>query len=157
MAHQHQSTQAAPIVTEESAARRVDWTPGRAVRLTDGESWWLPQIDQALLLVRPDLQTAISRMFKLAGEVGQVEADVRRHAMATAIYHSQLLQLGVVLLRENYDLPDECWLRLASFESADEVFHLTLAVSEALADSILAWLPLHQASGRGGDRSSLLN
>lgn len=142
---------------EEVQARRDGWTLGRPVRLADGARWWLPRLSWSALVFRPELLTAISRTYDLADKASQLESDLKGHTMATAIYHSQLAQLGVKLLQLNYDLPEERWRQLLSFGVVVEMLQMTSVVSGLIADSLPAWMPFYLTSGQNGADNLLRN
>lgn len=129
-------------VIGESSMRRPAWTPGHPVRLADGASWWLPRVESALSLFEPETSTSVARTFHLANEVAGAELDLDRYATAIKAYHDQLARVAVLMLRSNYDLPEPTWRRLLAFEDLSGMLRLALAVSEAIINSVPAWMPL---------------
>lgn len=145
------------VATLESASRRATWTPGCSVRLADGFGWRLSRIDRALLLFRPDLRSTLSRVFDSASRIARPELEIHALTIANAVFHAKLAQLAVELLQHNYELPDVDWRRLMSFKVIAEMLDLTVATSEAVADSASVWLPFHQPLGSDGRANPRLN
>jgi hypothetical protein len=105
------------VASDERAARRPDFEPGRPVRLGDGQSWQLrrPRVE-LYPAVGPDGTVDPAMSFgpaydSLLDDLEKLEPGVDQVAC--------LMRLAVHLLRLNYDVPPEAYRELLPFRSGD--------------------------------------
>lgn len=108
----------------ESELRRADFFDQAAsepLRLADGQTWWLrrPRL-LTRVAVEPGTGRAYSRRAPRAGDVLAPYPDVLDDlARDRGDFLANVVTLALVLLRENYDLPDEAVPDLFAFDESD--------------------------------------
>lgn len=137
-------------VATESRGRRPGWTPGIAVRLADGRDWHLPRVDVPLLLTTPGLQDDLIATFRLVDDMQRERDGTRGHVINLVHYHGHMADVGIRLLRVNYDLPDAAWKSLLAFDTVFPMLRFTRAVSDVIGDSAAVWMPFYRTHGADG-------
>ena len=121
-----------------------------AVRLADGRDWFLPRVDVPLLITTLGLQDDLIATFKLVRDM-QCEGDgARGHVINLVHYHSHMADVGVRLLRVNYDLPDAAWKSLLAFDTIFPMLTFTRVVTEVIGESAGVWMPFYLTHGAEG-------
>ena len=125
----------------ECQARRWGWVCGFTVELADGMLWQVPAINQAMLLTTPSLSVELATAFDLGEDLRRQQDTNQEHTIALLLYHAQMANIAVLLLRLNYELDDVAWKRLITFNQLPDMLRLTLRVSEEFARTVAIWMP----------------
>ena len=138
------------VTIRESQARRWGWVGGFSVQLADGMLWQVPTINMSVLITTPSLPAELATAFDLVEDLKCRQDNNKEQTVALLLYHAQMASIAVQLLRINYELTDDVWKRLITFNQLPDMLRLTLRVAEELARTVALWMPFALSSDLHG-------